>query len=47
MANKEKVDVTGEQTLYTGDGRYGDLTTTSWEIEQYVWPIVRDLLGMH
>ena len=47
MANKEKVDFTREHTLYTGDGRYGDLSTTSLEIEQYLWPIVRDLLGMH
>ena len=47
MANKEKVDLTREQIMYTDGGLYGDLTTTSREIEQYVWPIVRDLLGMH
>ena len=47
MANKEKDDFTRKQNLYTDDGQYGNLTITSQGIEQYVWPIVRDLLGMH
>ena len=47
MANKEKVDFTRHQNLYTDDGGYGALVINSRGIEQYVWPIVRDLLGVH
>ena len=45
MANKEQGDFTKQ--VYTGDGQFGDLTINSREIDQYVWPIVRSLLGMH
>ncbi|KAK2171992.1 hypothetical protein NP493_1006g00035 [Ridgeia piscesae] len=45
MTKNENDDVKWKHSLYTGDGRFGDLSNSKQEVEDFAWPVVKGLLS--
>ena len=47
MTTNGNDDIKWKHSLYTGDGRFGDLSNSKQEVEDFAWPVVKGLLSKH